>query len=207
MSSYSGTADRPDKARAIAAVIAVHAALAAIILTGLNVRLVGQAVERLTTINIKEPPPPPPVPPAEPAPKPQQVKKPAGAPAPKAEPAPVVAPPAEAAAPLAHSRSQGRRHGHRLSSGAGTPGTGTGAGGSGNGPGGGGYADFSRFTPAQPRPQPQPRRLPSHRRRSHARWSGDGLAARSTQRTAEQLPNRALERRSLRRLRIVSARR
>ena len=38
MSSYTGTADRPDRAKAIAAVVAVHAGLAAIILAGLNVR-------------------------------------------------------------------------------------------------------------------------------------------------------------------------
>ena len=53
MSSYSGTADRPDRAKAIAAVVAVHAALAAIILTGLNVRIVRQAVEQLKTIDIR----------------------------------------------------------------------------------------------------------------------------------------------------------
>ena len=44
MSSYQGTAGRPDKAKAIAAVVAVHAALAFVILTGLNVRTVGEAV-------------------------------------------------------------------------------------------------------------------------------------------------------------------
>src|SRR5689334_9913824 len=93
MSSYSGTADRPDRAKAIAAVIAIHAGLAAIILTGLNVRQIGRTVERLTTINIEEPPPPPPVRPPKPEPKPQPAKKPAGAPAPKAAAAPTVAPP------------------------------------------------------------------------------------------------------------------
>ena len=49
MSSYRGTADRPDQAKAIAAVVAVHAALAFVILSGLNVRMVRQAVERLKT--------------------------------------------------------------------------------------------------------------------------------------------------------------
>ena len=38
MSSYRGTADRPDQAKAIAAVVAVHAALAFVILSGLDVR-------------------------------------------------------------------------------------------------------------------------------------------------------------------------
>jgi protein TonB len=37
MSSYRGTANRPDKAKAIAGVLLVHIALAAAILTGLNV--------------------------------------------------------------------------------------------------------------------------------------------------------------------------
>ena len=49
MSSYRGTADRPDKVKAIAAVIAVHAALAFAILTGLNVELVGRAADVLKT--------------------------------------------------------------------------------------------------------------------------------------------------------------
>ena len=61
MSSYRGTADRPDKAKAIAAVVAVHAALAFVILSGLDVRNAREAVERMTTIAITEPPPPPPV--------------------------------------------------------------------------------------------------------------------------------------------------
>jgi protein TonB len=148
MSSYSGTADRPDRARAIAAVIAVHAGLAAIILTGLNVRQVSKAVERLTTINIEEPRPPP-VHPPKPAPKPQQAKKPAGAPAPKAEPSPIVAPQPKLPLPSPIPAAKVAGAGSASSSGAGTSGTGTGAGGSGNGPGGGGYADFSRFTPAR----------------------------------------------------------
>ena len=71
MSSYRGTADRPDQAKAIAAVIAVHVALAVIILTGLNVSMVRSAVERLTTIDIREPPPPPP-PPVRPLPPPNR---------------------------------------------------------------------------------------------------------------------------------------
>ena len=42
MSSYRGTADRPDQAKAIVAVVAVHAALAFVILSGLDVRIVRQ---------------------------------------------------------------------------------------------------------------------------------------------------------------------
>ena len=63
MSSYTGTADRPDRAKAIAAVIAVHAGLAAMILAGLNVRVVSHVVEQLKTFDIRLPPPPPPPPP------------------------------------------------------------------------------------------------------------------------------------------------
>jgi protein TonB len=148
MSSYSGTANRPDKAKAIAAVVLVHAALATAILTGLNVPTVRRAVEQLTTINVVEPPSPPPVPPP-PAAKPQQKKDPAGAPAPKAEPTPVFAPepriPVQSPIPAAKVAGTGSS----ASSAASTAGTGTGAGGSGTGRGGGGYGDFSRFTPAR----------------------------------------------------------
>jgi protein TonB len=150
MSSYRGTDDRPDQAKAIAAVIAVHVALAVIILTGLNVSMVRSAVERLTTIDIREPPPPPPPPVRPPpAPKPQMAKKPAGAPAPKAEPTPVIAPQPKIPTPSPIPATKVAGTGTAASSGAGTSGTGTGAGGAGNGPGGGGYADYSRFTPAQ----------------------------------------------------------
>ena len=91
MSSYGATADRSDQAKAIAAVIAIHAALGFVILSGLDVRNVREAVERMTTIAISEPPPPPIVR-VKPAPKPQPMKKPEGAAAKKAEPTPVVAP-------------------------------------------------------------------------------------------------------------------
>jgi len=147
MSSYRGTADRPDQAKAIAGVVAVHAALAAAILSGLSVPVVKQAVERLTTIDIKEPPPPP-RPPPPPAPKPQQMKRAAGAPAPKAEPTPVVAPPPKIPAPSPIPEAKIAGTGSAPSSGANAAGTGTGAGGTGNGSGGGGYGDYSRFTPA-----------------------------------------------------------
>jgi protein TonB len=148
MSSYRGTADRPDQAKAIAAVIAVHVALAVVILAGLNVRMVRQAAEQLTTININQPPPPPPVqPPLKPAPKPQAIKKPEGAPAKKAEPSPIVAaqPKMPVTSPLPAARIAGT--GSAATSGAAAAGNGTGAGGPGNGPGGGG--DFSRFMPAR----------------------------------------------------------
>ena len=149
MSSYRGTADRADRAKAIAAVALVHAALAAIILTGLNVRQLRRTIESMTTIDIQEPPPPPPVQLPKPAPEPQQMKKEAGPPAPKAEPTPVVAPPPKIPAPSAIPAAKIAGTGTASNSGASTAGTGTGAGGAGNGTGGGGYGDYSRFTPAR----------------------------------------------------------
>ena len=73
MSTYRATADRPDQAKAIAAVVAVHAALAVIILTGLNVRMVRQVVERLKTFDSPATRLPRPRPP--PRPKPEQAKR------------------------------------------------------------------------------------------------------------------------------------
>jgi periplasmic protein TonB len=149
VSSYQGRADRPDQAKAIAAVIAVHVALGFIILTGLNFRTISQSVERLTTINISEPPPPPPIQQPKPAPKPQAMKEPEGAAAKKAEPTPVVArqPKIPRPSPIPAAKIAGT--GVATTSGAAAAGTGTGAGGSGNGAGGGGYGDYSRFTPAR----------------------------------------------------------
>jgi protein TonB len=148
VSSYRATADRPDRAKAIAAVIAVHAALAFVILTGLNVRMVRQAAEQLTTIVIREPPPPAPVqPPPKPAPRPQSMKKPEGAAAKKAEPTPVVAPQPKLPAPTPLPAAKVAGTGSATISGAASAGTGTGAGGAGNGAGGAG--DFTGFTPAR----------------------------------------------------------
>ena len=147
--AYRG-AYKEDRAKALVGVVAVHAVLAAVILTGLNVRNVQHAVETLKTFNIKEivPPPPPPPPPQV---KVDRAKEKEGAAGKKAEPSPVVAPkpkivipakPPVVAAPIA-----GR--GNARTAGASTAGTGTGAGGSGNGRGGGGTGDFSGFTPAR----------------------------------------------------------
>ena len=149
MSSYRGTADRPDRARAIAGVVAVHVALAFVILSGLNVRTFRQAVEQLTTLNIQEPPPPPPIRQPKPAPKPRAIRKPQGAVAKKAEPTPVVAPKPRLPTPSPIPAAKVAATGTATNSGAAAAGTGTGAGGSGNGSGGSGYGDFSRFTPAR----------------------------------------------------------
>jgi protein TonB len=145
VSSYRASADRSDRAKAIIAAIAVNVGLAVIILTGLNVRMVSRAVERLATFDIREAPPPPPVPPPPPRTRPHQLKKPQGAPAKKAEASPIVAPQPKlpVQSPLPAAKVAGT--GSASTSGAGTSGTGTGAGGSGNGPGGGGYGG----TPAQ----------------------------------------------------------
>jgi len=145
MAYYDPSATPPDRAKAIAAVVGVHALLAAIILSGLNVRMVSQAVDRLKTFDIVEPPPPPPNPPP-PQPKPEQAKREAGAPAKKAEATPVVAPQPRIPAPSPIVAAKVAGTGSAASSGAGTSGSGTGAGGSGNGPGGGGSGGF---TPAQ----------------------------------------------------------
>jgi protein TonB len=146
VSTYRATADRPDQAKAVAAVVAVHAALAFIILSGLNVRMVSQVVEQLKTFDVSRPPPPPPPEPPPPKPRPQQARHEAGAPAKKAEATPVVAPqpriPVQSPIPAAKIAGTGSAS----TSGAGTSGTGTGAGGAGNGPGGGGSGGF---TPAQ----------------------------------------------------------
>jgi protein TonB len=146
VSSYRGTADRPDQAKAIAAVVAVHAALAFVILSGIEVRNAREAVERMTTIAIERPPPrPPPRPRAEP--KPRAMKKPEGATAKQARPTPVVAPQPRlpTSSPIPAAKVAGA--GTSSNSGAALAGNGTGAGGAGSGIGGGGNG--AGFTPAQ----------------------------------------------------------
>ena len=149
MGSYA-VATRADRTKAVAGIVAVHLALAFVILSGLNVRMIGHAVEHLRTFDVVELPPPPPEPPPPPAAKEsRQVKHEAGAPARKAEATPVVAPKPKIetppVSPVVASPVAGA--GSASHSGASTAGNGTGAGGTGNGPGGGG--DFSKFTPAQ----------------------------------------------------------
>ena len=149
MASYRSTG-REDRARALAGVLLVHIVLGAVILSGLNVRIVQHAVEQLKTFDIREPPPPPPQPPP-PQQRSERAREEEGAAGKKAEPSPIVAPkpkivlpakPPVPAAPVAGTGSATRL-------GASTAGTGTGAGGSGSGRGGGGTGDFSGFTPAR----------------------------------------------------------
>jgi protein TonB len=145
MSSYRGSLDRPGRAAAISAVAAVHVLLAIILLSGLDVRNVRAAVDRMTTIAIREPPPPPP-PVQPPAPKPQAMEKPQGAAAKKAEPTPVVAPQPKLPVPSPIPAARVAGTGSSSQSGAAQAGSGTGAGGSGYGLGGGGTGGF---TPAE----------------------------------------------------------
>ena len=149
LSSYRGSADRPDQAKAIAAVVAIHAVLAFVILSGLDVRTVRQAVESMTTIAIEQPPPPPP--PVElpkPATKQQAMKRPEGAAAKKAEPTPVVAPQPKLPLPSPVPAAKVAGQGTSTQAGAALAGNGSGAGGSGTGTGGGGGGGEG-FTPAQ----------------------------------------------------------
>jgi protein TonB len=143
MATYAATATRPDRAKAIFGVIAVHIALAFAILSGLNVSAVSQAVERLTTITIVEPPPPPPVePPPPPAKQSQSMKKAEGAAAKKAEASPVVAPQPKLPLPSPIPAAKVAGIGTASTSGAALSGNGTGAGGYGSGLGGGGTGSF-----------------------------------------------------------------
>jgi protein TonB len=148
MSSYSAAPERPDQAKAIAAVIAVHAALAAIILTGLNGRIVTQAVESLKTFDLRRPPPPPPEPPP-PARRAERARLEEGAAGKKAEPSPVVAPQPKLPLPSPIPAASVAGTGNAPSQGAANAGTGPGAGGTGIGRGGGGIGDFTGFTPAR----------------------------------------------------------
>lgn len=136
----------PDRAKAAAAALLVHAAIGAAFLTGLVTEVSRQPSEVLRTIDITEPPPPPPVvEEVESAPKgdPGEAGK-------KADPTPVVAPEPEirvpAKPPIVAAPVGGQ--GAAPSAGAALAGTGTGAGGAGSGLGGGGMGGTG-FTPAR----------------------------------------------------------
>ena len=167
MSSYRGTSDRPDQAKAAIAVIAVHVALAFVILSGLHVSIVGEAVDRLKTFNLQQPPPPPPIPPPKPQPR-ARMKEPEGAPAKQAEPTPVVAPPPRIPAPSPIPAAKVAGSGSASTSGAAASGNGTGAGGYGNGSGGGGSGGF---TPA--------RKLTKIPDREYRRFASSGISSGS----------------------------
>lgn len=135
MPSYRDTPTRSDRAQAIAAVVAVHAALGALILS--SSPPLPEIAERVRTVRIDVEPPPPPPPPE---PDPGKAREEEGAAGKKAEPTPVVAPeprivvPAKPPIPAAPVAGTGTS----LSTGAAAAGSGPGAGGSGSGRGGGG---------------------------------------------------------------------
>ncbi|HXS49379.1 MAG TPA: energy transducer TonB [Sphingomicrobium sp.] len=163
MSSYAA-AEQRDRWKAMLAALVATAAIGALIVSGLNVDIVSQAVESLKTFNLAQPPPPPPVaPPPTPRPEPL-MKKAAGAPAKRAEPSPIVAPPPKIPAPSPLPAANVAGTGSASTSGAGTSGRGTGAGGSGYGPGGGGTG---AFTPA--------RKLTKIPDREYRRFAATGL--------------------------------
>lgn len=123
--------------KAMIAAIAVTSVLGAGILTGLNVEIVGKAIERLETFDIRPEAPPPEPPP----PPPEQAQQEAGSPAaPRASP--IVAPQPEVQIPTDQSIATAPEPGTGSAStaGQGGSGTGTGAGGSGTGAGAGGGA-------------------------------------------------------------------
>ncbi|MGI8705448.1 MAG: energy transducer TonB [Sphingomicrobium sp.] len=124
--------DRRDRWKAVAGVVLVHVVLGAAILTGLNVNIVGEAVDRLETFDVSLPEAPPPPPP----PPPEQAQEEQGTPpAPKASP--VVAPEPEVQLPVQNPIAAAPEPGtgSSLSAGQGGAGTGTGAGGTGTGAG------------------------------------------------------------------------
>jgi protein TonB len=137
VASYRAEPTRPDKAKAIAAVVAVYAAIvgAVLLMPSDSPLRIGES-EPTVLIDVKEPPEPQP-PPEEEAGKAEEEEGAAGK---QAEPTPIVAPkpkievparPPVAAAPIAGT-------GSATTAGAATTGTGPGAGGSGTGRGGGG---------------------------------------------------------------------
>jgi len=135
MPSYRASPTRSDRVKAIAAVAAVHIAMAALVLGGQRVPMPSAERLRTTLIDIVEPPPPPP-----PVPDPGPAREEEGAVGKRAEPTPVVAPeprirlPAPTPLPAAPVAGIGRA----VSAGAANASTGAGAGGSGSGRGAGG---------------------------------------------------------------------
>lgn len=140
----------PDRAKAAAATILVHALLGAAFLSGLATSIDKHPSEILKTFDVTQPPPPSIVePPREESAAPRGDPGEAGK---KAEPTPIVVPPPKievpAPSPVVAAPVPGL--GAAPSAGAADAGTGTGAGGSGSGLGGGGTGgDGTGFTPAR----------------------------------------------------------
>jgi protein TonB len=147
MPGYRAHPSRPERATAIAAVIAVHVTIGALLLLA-NPDAVSRIGESAPTVLIDIEPPPQPPPPTQQA---DRAREEEGAAGKKAEPTEIIAPkpqivvpskPPVAAAPVPGS-------GTSPNAGAATAGSGTGAGGSGSGRGGGGAGDYSGYSPAR----------------------------------------------------------
>lgn len=149
MGYYSAT-NSGDRAKALTGVLIVHAAISAVILSGLNVTSVNHAVESLKTFNVVEAPPPPPEPPPPPRAE-ESAPKDKAAPANiRSRPKPVVTP--RVLLPKKRPRMRGPRGEDRTAGASDMAGTGTGAGGQGSGYGGGGSGGSGSgrgYTPAQ----------------------------------------------------------
>ena len=143
--------NNPDRIKAMAAVLLVHAGLAAAFLAGLNVQLAERSAFPLKTFDITEPPPPRPPPPPPPSRTSERAKQKEGAAGKKARPTPIFAPQPKIAIPYQPPIKAARIAGSGSAStaGAARAGTGPGAGGAGSGPGGGGQGNFTRFVPAR----------------------------------------------------------
>ena len=143
-------ADRTDRWKAITAVLAVHAVLGTLILSGLNVEIASRVADRLETFSIRIPEPPPEEPPPPETRREDSAPEEAGAPGKKAEPTPVVAPKPKIVLPPREVIAAATRPGtgSASSSGAANSGSGPGAGGSGSGRGGGGFGGGGN-SPAQ----------------------------------------------------------
>ena len=137
MTGYRDPPTRADRAKAIAAVAAVHAGLAALIIISprSGAERAGQPSTQLIDVALPPPPPPPPPRALKPVPRAEREQGAAGK---KAEPSPVVAPtprvPATTPVPAAPVAGTGSAS----TAGAATARTGLGAGGTGSGRGGGG---------------------------------------------------------------------
>ena len=135
MTAYRAPPTPTDRAKAIAAVAAVHAAMVGLLLAGGRASdppLIGQPPTQLIDVTLPPPPPPP-----EPAAKPDREEGAAGL---KAEPSPIVLPPPRVAVPTPNPLPVApvAGAGSARSAGAASSGTGPGAGGTGDGRGGGG---------------------------------------------------------------------
>lgn len=136
MSNYRARPSRPDRAKAIAAVVAVYAAIGALLLIRPDLALEPTRPAPTVLIDIEPPlPPPPPI-----EPQVGRTRDEQGAAGKKADPTPVVAPEPKIAVPSPQllPAAQVAGSGSSPNSGATNAGTGTGGGGSGNGRGGGG---------------------------------------------------------------------